>query len=306
MKNACYYLFIIVLMMTLYSGCNIFNWTSSSEEDAYYDGLKLFNDGKFADARAKFEEAIQSDPWRSDYRYYHAKALVMESDLNFFKIAHDMVDANNSNADQFQMPLYTWDKTKYPNRADELAFKNRLYNTTWRCHDDLSPIFFGRTHGEVTAEDIYFEYSIISMSRAVLQLRDTNNDSTIDAADWYFTIKKVVNPQTGEEMYVPDLQALINDLKNSPDARAGFNRMLLNTVKYGADGIVALVNTFSDSTVIDPQELQSVLNRVEELGNLYQIGDGIDNDQDGRVDEELINLIDDDGDGRIDEDARLN
>lgn len=34
-------------------------------------------------------------------------------------------------------------------------------------------------------------------------------------------------------------------------------------------------------------------------------GDGIDNDCDGRIDEEMDNKIDDDGDGMIDEDLGL-
>lgn len=48
-------------------------------------------------------------------------------------------------------------------------------------------------------------------------------------------------------------------------------------------------------------DLKDAVARAHQLG----ISDGIDNDNDGRIDEELINGVDDDGDGRIDEDTVL-
>lgn len=183
------WLIMCSLICLLVAGCNIFDWSSSTDEDAYYEGLELFGDGKFTEAREKFEEALKEDPMRAEFRYYHAKALIMESDLNFFSIARKMSEVNQGTAANLNLPLYTRDASM--SIAEELIYKNSIYTATWRSHEDLSPIYLNKTHGEFQADDVYFEFSILSLVRSVLQMRDTNNDGEISGNDWYFGIEKI-------------------------------------------------------------------------------------------------------------------
>jgi len=84
MKPKSLSLLLICGLFFFIANCNIFDWTTISEDEVFYDGIKLFNEQKFAEAKEKFAEAMESDPSRSDYRYYHAKALVFASNLNLF------------------------------------------------------------------------------------------------------------------------------------------------------------------------------------------------------------------------------
>ena len=52
-------------------------------------------------------------------------------------------------------------------------------------------------------------------------------------------------------------------------------------------------------------DLQSDAETVEKSVSFYKLGDGIDNDGDGCVDEEILDGYDNDGDGYVDEDLRL-
>ncbi|MBN2012937.1 hypothetical protein JW960_26640 [candidate division KSB1 bacterium] len=85
--------------------------------------------------------------------------------------------------------------------------------------------------------------------------------------------------------------------------------MLLNTIEYGAEGVLSLVQTFADSgkdELLDQEELDALFGNINKLAdNLMIIGDGIDNDGNSGADEEILNGIDDDNDGLIDEDIKF-
>jgi len=51
--------------------------------------------------------------------------------------------------------------------------------------------------------------------------------------------------------------------------------------------------------------LQSLLENIKNAANRYQVDDDIDNDSDGRIDEEILNGLDDDADGWVDEDVGI-
>jgi len=164
----------------------------------------------------------------------------------------------------------------------------------------VTPIYKEQTHGDIRAEDVYFDYSILSLTLAILRLRDTNGDGKISTEDFYFTISK-----TSEGKYTFDLLAIRNYL-SMPENRQAFNRTLLNSVEYLAEGIVSLLKVFhQDSKFFDTQELNNLLENIKSAANRYQMVDGKDNDGDGRIDEEILNGYDDDGDGWVDEDVGI-
>lgn len=291
-------IFASILIITLVSGCNIFDWTSENNDDAFYEGMELFNDGKFAEAKAKFAEAIESDPERSDFRYYHAKAVVFEANLNYFAMAQNLVKIDTATVMNIKLPLYT--KEPDLSLAQDAEFKNRIYQASFVCHADLTPIFQEKTHGDIQAQDIYFDYAILSLALALLRLRDTNGDGIITTDDFYFSIYK-----SSEGNYTFDLLGVKNYL-STPENRQAFNRTLLKSVDYLADGIFSVLKIFhSDTKYFNQQDLQSLLNNIKNAADRYQMDDDKDNDGDGRIDEEILNGLDDDGDGVIDEDVGI-
>ena len=293
----------IVFILLIYSSCNILDWTSTSTEEEFYCGLNLFNEQKFTEAKEKFAEALEKDPNNSEYLYYHAKAAVFEADLDFYTIARRIINIDTSSFQNLDLPLYT----KEPDMTldQDARYKNKIYQATWVAHNDISPIYFNNTHGDIEAIDVSFEFSILSMARAILQMRDTNNDMVINSNDLYFVIQKVYSPIIGKSIYLPNLGGIYDYLVESPENLAGFNSMLINSASYAAEGVASIMNTFADTTLFDNDDLEEIIEKVETLGNFYQVNDNIDNDNDGQIDEEEINMMDDDGDGYIDEDAHL-
>ncbi|MDZ7261410.1 MAG: hypothetical protein ONB05_04820, partial [candidate division KSB1 bacterium] len=266
-------------ILFLVTHCNIFDWTATSPDEAFYKGIELFNQKKFTEAKEKFAEALKSDPYRSDYRYYHAKAVVFESNLNFFAIARRIVEIDTTTVTGLKLPLYTQEPDM--TLAQDIEYKNSIYQVTWVSHEDISPIYFGKTHGGIAATDITFEFSILSLARAILQLRDTNNNKAIESTDLYITITKNYNEQLGRYYYQPNLEEITEYLKNA-DNRGSFNEMLQNSVIYAVEGLASLANVVADTTLFNNQDLENLTQKIKDVGNLYQIGDGKDNDKDGR------------------------
>jgi len=241
-------LILIAGLALIFTGCNIFSWTSSSSDDLYYEGIKLFNEKKFDEAKQKFAEAMAEDPERSDYRYYHAKATVFESTVNFLSVARDVTRPPQIN-NVFLLPLYS----KEPNMtlAEDRAYKNEIYQVVTTCHRDIEPIFKQKTHGTIKKEDIKFEYSLFSLSRGILQFRDTNNDGMIDENDIYFMVYSPSDRLIDYQVVLPpdfDPNEVADAVKNS--------------VLFLGDGVVALVETFA-SEYIDTEELEDVMNQLK-------------------------------------------
>lgn len=298
MKRYLPLLVIFSLIFILISGCNIFDWTSENDDEVFYEGLEFFNDGKFTQAKEKFAEAMKADPNRSDFRYYHAKAVVFEANLNFFAIAQNVIKIDTASVAGLTLPLYTKDRDL--SLEQDAANKNHIFGVSTICRDDITPIYWEQTHGDIKAQDIYFDYSILSMALALLRLRDTNGDGVIGADDFYFEIHK-----SNEGEYVFDLMGVRNYLQDTEN-RNDFNQTLLSSVGYVADGISSLLKIMSnDTTYFNQTDLTNLLDNVSNAVNRYQVDDDIDNDGDGRIDEETLNGIDDDGDGWVDEDVGI-
>jgi tetratricopeptide (TPR) repeat protein len=304
MRNKNFSILSLCCIIFIIASCNIFDWTTNDNDEVFYEGLELFNQKKFEEAKEKFAEAVESDPTRSDYLYYHAKATVFASDLNLYQIARQLIKIDTASVTNLKLPLYTREPPPMTESEDN-EFKNNIYQVVWTSHDDITPIYFNKTHGEIQPDDIYFEFSLMSIARAILQLRDTNNDKRIDDNDIYFTISKAYNPKTGEYFYLPNIFEIMGWLKSSDENLQGFNEMLVNSAIYSTQGIVSLNYAFGDTTLFNNDDLENLNQNMETMSNIYQIGDGIDNDGDERIDEETLNGIDDDNDGRVDEDSHL-
>ncbi len=292
------YIWGLLFILSLVSNCNIFDWTSENKEEAFYAGVKFFNDGKFTEAKEKFAEAMEADSNRSDYRYYHAKTVVFEADLNFFAIAQNVIEIDTASIVGLTLPLYTKDRDL--SLEQDAAKKTQIYSVSSVCRNDIAPIYLEQTHGDISARDIYFDYAILSMALALLRLRDTNGDGAIGLDDFYFEIHK-----SNDGKYVFDLMGVLNYLRDSNNQK-DFNRALLGTAGYVADGVASLFKIIgTDTKYFNQIDLNDLLDNVSNAANRYQIDDDNDNDGDGRVDEEILNGADDDADGWIDEDVGI-
>lgn len=243
----------LVLLAMLLAGCNIFRWTTPTDEDLYYDGIKLFNEKKFPEAKIKFEEAIAQDSLRSEYRYYHAKATIFEADINFIAIGRDVIKPEKLQA-QYFLPLYT--KSASMSMAEDMAYKNAIYQIISVCHADIDPIFKNRTHGELTRQDILFDYSLFALAMGILQLRDTNNDGRIDANDFYFSIYSVSGEAVNYQIYFPpnyDKNDLVNTVKDA--------------ISFFGNGSLALTEIFL-SDYVDTDRLKLIMTQLETELNL--------------------------------------
>jgi hypothetical protein len=241
-------IFLLCLLVLVVAGCNIFSWTTASDEELYYEGIKLFNAEKFAEAKIKFAEAREKDPLRSDYRYYHAKATIFEADINFLSVGRDVIQPQKLQS-QYFLPLYT--QSANMTLAEDAAYKNKIYQIISICHDDIHPIFKNETHGELKKQDILFEYSLFALAMGILQLRDTNNDGVIDANDFYFSIYSASGSDVKYHIYFPpnfDQKDIVNTVKDA--------------ILFFGDGSLALTELFF-SDYIDTGKLGEIMTQIE-------------------------------------------
>ncbi|MBN2090730.1 hypothetical protein JW964_14050, partial [candidate division KSB1 bacterium] len=191
-------------------------------------------------------------PNRSEFRYYHAKAVVMETDINLLSVARRIVNPPLNTAvplDTFNLPLYG--KEPDMNLEQDQAYKTALYMIISECQSDIDPIFKGLTYGEITRKDILFEYSLFSLARSLLQFRDTNNDGKIDSKDFYFQVFFTGDQQLKYKISVPDnfdKQSVTEAVKNS--------------IIYLKNGSLALIEIFA-SDYIEVDELEETMAQIE-------------------------------------------
>ena len=87
-----------------------------------------------------------------------------------------------------------------------------------------------------------------------------------------------------------------------PDDINPYLAFIISVMSDGIDGVVQLIQNMGGTT-FDPELIRENFDEVASIINYYWYDDNVDNDGDGRIDEEQINGLDDDGDGLIDEDT---
>jgi hypothetical protein len=92
------------------------------------------------------------------------------------------------------------------------------------------------------------------------------------------------------------------DAGYGPDDINRFLAFIISVIYDGADGVIVLLEKMGDNS-FDSDLIRENFDNVATVINCYWYDDNIDNDGDGRVDEEQINGDDDDHDGLTDEDS---
>ncbi len=299
---------LVLSLAVILSGCNLFGWTSEKSAKSLIDeGRQLMRDGEYAAAEAKFAQAKEKDPHSSDARYYHAKAVMHGSGFNPLDLA-DIV-ANSPDSAGQSLPFFG---PEWPNdRA------NNLYRTARIVYSDLAPIYYGFSRGDIGREDIDFDLAIVATIRGLLLFRDTNSDGLITSTDHWFsiggqdnvdrdgyTINNFAEYVAGNASVASkDGQQLVAAEPVPSALIVAFNSLVDNIALVIAEAYSFIVTIATEEYGLDIEEVQDLLEQLILTAHIYRIDPVEDNDDDGAVDEEIINGIDDDGDGFYDEDS---
>lgn len=134
-----------------------------------------------------------------------------------------------------------------------------------------------------------------------------------------------VDPVTGEQTLLPGLSSFLPEsirnalsigihLPGSKPARSAselspeyINPLIgkaLGLIEDGGPPLQRVIARFASEKGLDPSEVERFVDDAKHIIGMYWYDDGVDNDGDGRTDEEYLNGQDDDRDGRIDEDTQ--
>ncbi|MFQ6093853.1 MAG: hypothetical protein ACE5OR_14465 [bacterium] len=300
MKNTVLFILVIAVVSAL-AGCNILSWTHSKEESHIDRGLELMRQGQYAEAEAEFAQAMEEDPYSADARYHHAKAALSGCSFGIVDLVREISQAESDREqDGTELPLYS---------IREIAVADEVYRVNVIIVDDLRPIHDGLTHGTITAADIDVDLAVACLVSAILGLRDTNRDGTIDDGDLLLDISYSA---ALEDYSILGLQQFLGGGAMSCPLHIGGSAVspedinllidyVLNLIEESADVLVAAVQELTTGLSID--NIRGLLDDVRTTITKYYYDDERDNDGDGSIDEERLDGLDDDGDGLIDEDT---
>lgn len=327
----------LLLMLLLIASCNLFNPTgsrtpSSSDADALIlEGYLQYQKGNYEKASDMFEKAIKADSTKSEAWLGLAKSTLYEYEVNPFElIPYFKVDEGEipfmGVPDDFVTRYYEG-ISKTLSVIDELVHRDTLtslynaYTRVTEANDSLSAslVDFEEKYGDkldqfpLSDKKIVFPnfsigFGILSMADILISFKQATLGYTPDL---------FINQETGEPEF--DVDNLYNTALEDTSLISTFNESLLNLTEnmdiLAASILPSVLNWSNDSGAFlggDSSEyvgnIEDALNeQIENLNvvSFYQIGDKIDNDGDGCVDEEILDGEDNDNDGLVDEDLRL-
>ncbi len=322
---------LLVLMFAVVSmlGCNIFGFTSDKEESNIQKAEQAIRDGDYAQAKKELTDASGAlvDSTNSMVLYTYSKAVLLESGLNIAKIV-DLIQADKAASSTGSIALL--------DEIDKLGYTQQTawYKANLEISLRLARIWNNKTTGELGHDDIALDYSVSNVMGGVLSIRDTNRDGIIDSRDFkinFNEVSKVISgdtvkgfdfngitstTSTGQTITFQGLTAFLGTpLGSAKTAGAAgvtgyspddINPLIATVLRFlggGQESIEYLIKNLAESTSYDPEKIREYMPMVARMINFYWYDDGVDNDRDGRVDEEAIDGVDNDKDGLVDEDS---
>lgn len=279
------------VLAIVFVGCNLFDPSSgvsvkSGDTDMLIiEGQARFRDGDYAKAAEYFSAAIQNDSGKSEAWLGLSKANLYKNGGNPFKILRE-IDSDNS------IPLMDM----------EISEANKLHNAVREALLPLRELIRRDTLTEnnpslklsdraVSYSNFSASYAILEYAYTVLRFRkSTDSDVKLGLRD---DGSIEINADTLYEKALADPDRAMR-FNAGMDTLQGDLRLLVGTILPELSDIVG-----------DSVFLGSTAETVESSILYYRLGDAIDNDGDGCVDEEILDGKDNDGDGLIDEDLRL-
>jgi hypothetical protein len=161
----------------------------------------------------------------------------------------------------------------------------------------------------VRFSDIADSYAILLLSKAALRIRNVQTQLTsvlsADSAGMKLNLNTLNDLGDSLKPFLQDMAAASEAIKVAPDASAEIIKAYLPDStrqdigdEFYTDATVGLANT-----VIQLNDRAQTVEE-ERTDVFFVFGNGMDDDGDGCVDEEVVDNYDNDGDGEIDEDGR--
>ncbi len=307
------FLVFIALLLTM-SGCNMYEFSAGddSTRDIIEEGKQDMRDGNYQAAFEKFDKALLGDPLNSELLYLRAKAAIRRTGTNTLEIMTALQSTDPQSPSGASLPFMNEDEWS-DGRADS------LYQGIQIVVDDLGKIFRNEADLGIDSADIELDLMAGYAIWGLLSFRDTNRDKVIDGSDFKLNVF-FQNGQLLFKDFLPDTANLPSSRHNpfkggeSRIAEGGLEGLTSDNINDLIDIVIFVIDNARDiligfiaqqaETGLENDALDDVLDVIRNEIQKYYSGDGIDNDGDRRIDEEILNGVDDDNDGRIDEDSQ--
>ncbi len=285
-----------------FAGCNLFNPTENvniadDDVDALtYEAYIHFRNAEYTVAREYFEKVLKADSSVSEAWYGLAKCVLNQQGLNVF----EMLKYANSKDGQ----------SAFMNMDDETA--NHYTTAIDSVMKVLDPFIdrdtTGRTDGKVTFKTISASYTVLHLTKAAIMIRNNVNDITglfsfsngsVDI-DWS-SLKDLGDASI--EVF-ESLGDIGNAIKADPSIATEVIRTYVPEAAYLSDSGLTVATEAMATYMVTASD--AVTDNEDAILAYTSIGDMLDGDGDGCIDEEIADNYDNDGDGLIDEDMRQN
>lgn len=289
-------------------GCNIFNPsddTSVQKDNAsmlIYEGQKKFRESEYESAANFFASALQADSSKSEAWFGLAKANLYRHSKNPLQIVSDIQQKEDDlplmgispelAAEYYDAVHSAIMPLRELVRRDTITQKNPSLKLSDR---------------KVVYSNFSLSYGLLEFAYTVLRFRhsvgaditvrlDDDNSLQFDLGSLY---ESALEDSALLQSFNQSLDQLQSDLAFAmDDVLPMVSETLENSGLFDSDDSIGI------SQILDEQTRSSA-ESAKWTVSFYKIGDGIDNDGDGCIDEEILDGKDNDGDGLIDEDLRL-
>lgn len=287
--------------------CNLFNPTGSGDtpnnkEALYSEAYASFRDGKYEDALENFDKAIKKDSTLSEAYLGAAKSIMGIHQINVFTMIGEIRQAEKGEIPFLNLSgeaLESYQKMI----SEALPYIRELIRRDTLDAPKKDPNRYSDKN--ITFSQIAAGYSIFEMAESLLKFRSATQNLNISVLQDSSTGKISVDLT---EVYsnVLENQETVDILNNSISELQGdvqnFTENILPSVEEYTDLSLFIGESSAGSVT---EEIEKTATELQSQISFFLIGDNIDNDGDGCVDEEIFDGKDNDGDGLIDEDLRI-
>ena len=261
-----------------------------------YEGYIHFRNAEYTIAREYFEKVLKADSSVSEAWYGLAKSVLNQQGLNVFEMLKYANSADGQSA-FLEMDDSTADHyTRAITAVMEVLNPFIERDTT------------GRTDGKVTFKTISASYTVLHLTKAAIMVRNNINDITglFSYTDGAIDIDWSSLKDMGESSV--ELFETLGDIGHAIQADPSIATQVIQTYVPEAallsDSGLTLATEAMASYMITASD--AVTSNENAILAYTSIGDLMDGDGDGCVDEEIADNYDNDGDGLVDEDMRQN
>ncbi len=283
--------FVCTFALALFVGCNLFDPSenvsvkSSDTDMLITEGQARFRDADYEKAAEYFSSAIRNDSTKSEAWFGLSKANLYRNGGDPFELIL-LLDSDES------IPLMDLDSSEverhYASISSALLPLRELVRRDTLTANNPAQRLSDRN---VSYSNFSASYAILESAYAILRFRKGSSSLVTLSLRDDGSVEINANELYDKALTDPLFASRFN---------AGMDTLGGDIKRLVQDILPELSDILGDSI-----DLDSTLSSAEYSLLFYRLGDGIDNDGDGCVDEEILDGIDNDGDGLIDEDLRL-